>query len=216
MSLALLAPDADAGGVVWELAGARVVLDEVNDLLERRHYLGPIRSGGRLIVTGRADGVLVAAQVWRFPTSRHLPFDGTWLELSRWVLTPEAGPNAGSRMHAAAVRAFRDVTPAPTTLVSYSDPSAGHTGALYRACNWLWAPTWHRLRPPPTGHGEWTAGKAQAVKDRWIFPVRRDRGRAGVVAVSDRAAVRSYLASDEWRTVTRRWRAAVDLERAAA
>ena len=36
-----------------------------------------------------------------------------------------------------------------STVVSYSDPSAGHTGSLYRACNWIWAPTWLRLRPPP-------------------------------------------------------------------
>ena len=62
---------------------------------------------------------------------------------------------------------------------------AGHTGALYRACNWLWAPTWHRLRPPPTGNGAWTAEAGQSVKDRWVFPLAPDDDRAQVLAVKD-------------------------------
>jgi hypothetical protein len=78
-----------------------------------------------------------------------------------------------------------------TTVVSYSDPSQGHTGALYRACGWLWAPTWHRLRPPPTGNGAWTEGKQQAVKDRWIFPLKPDDRRASVLPVSDTAVIKA-------------------------
>lgn len=155
-----------------------ISLAEANDLLARAHYLGPTRHAA--VVRGQlAAGELVALQTWRKPAARHLPADGSWLELSRWCLTPAAGPNAGSRMHADTVRWLRHNRPDVTTLVSYSDPAAGHTGALYRACNWLWAPTWHRLRPPPTGHGNWTAARpAEGVKDRWVFPVRADARRA--------------------------------------
>src|SRR5215211_1251558 len=163
--------DAPPGEVVWTPAE----VDEVNPLLATRHYLGPI-GGGRHVLAGFLDGLPVAAMVWRQPTARYLPPDGSWLELSRWCLTPEAGPNAGSRMHAYAVRYLKARDQSVTTLISYSDPAAGHTGALYKACNWYWAPTWHRLRPPPSGNGSW-AGERQEVKDRWAFNVRRDLRR---------------------------------------
>lgn len=130
---------------------------------------------------GVIDGTCVAAQVWRWPTARQLPSDGTWLELSRWCLTPEGGKNLGSRQHGRFVRWLRAHDPAVTTLVSYSDPSVGHTGALYRACNWIWAPTHHRLRLElgdggySSKHGAWSQhDEAEEVKDRWVFPVRHD------------------------------------------
>lgn len=167
--------------------------DELNPLLARAHYLGPLDSA-QLIFVGVVDREVVAGQVWRTPTTRHLPPDGSWLELSRWCLTPQAGENAGSRFHREAVRLLRGLTGA-TTLVSHSDPSVGHTGALYRACNWLWSPTWLRLRPPPSGHGAWRPGEPQAIKDRWIFPLRRDPARAEVCAVRDAAAIRAWLAT---------------------
>lgn len=173
----------------------RCSLAEANELLAEAHYLGPMTTGRfELCVGGWRGGALVACQVWRRPTARHLPNDGTWLELSRWCLTPEAGANAGSRQHGWVARWLRGARPAVTTLVSYSDPSRGHSGALYRACNWRWAPTWHRLRPPPSGHGAWTPGQRQEVKDRWVFDLRPDPARAAILAVSDEAAVRHYEA----------------------
>lgn len=157
--------------------------------LNANHYLGAMKSGARVCICGRVSGDLVACMIWRAPTNRHLPSDGSWLELSRWCLTPQAGLNAGSRMHKAAVRLVRVSHPAVTTLVSYSDPGQGHTGSLYRACNWLWAPTWHRLRPPPTGNGTWGSDKTQNVKDRWVFPLRPDPARADRLAVKDNGAI---------------------------
>ena len=179
----------DRSDILWEV-GSEV---DADPLLSRHHYLGPIGSGGsELIVIGSRSGVIVAAQVWRRPTARHLPYDGTWLELSRWCLTPAAGEDAGSRQHKYALRLIKARLPEVTTLVSYSDPSHGHTGALYRACNWQWAPTWHRLRTPPTGNGSWTTGVPQAVKDRWIFPVSPDPHRAAVLHIEDEAAIRFW------------------------
>jgi hypothetical protein len=164
---------------------------DINPLLEREHYLGPLKSGW-LILVGETSGRVTCGQVWRKPTSRNLPADGSWLELSRWVLTPAAGLNAGSRFHAAAVRFLREKLPGVTTLVSYSDPSVGHTGSLYAACNWVWCPTWHRLRPPPTGGGQWSDGVTQAPKDRWVFAVQADKQREDLLSVSDSGALRSW------------------------
>ena len=153
-----------------------------NEILRAHHYLGPTTRG---VAYQDEVGVLVFAN----PSSRRLP-QQRWLELIRWCITDRT-PNAGSsqwrRVHAWLLTQYPDAT----TVVSYSDPSAGHTGALYRACNWLWAPTWHRLRTPPSGNGSWNHGKTQqAVKDRWVFPLRPDAEREALLAVQDSSIVK--------------------------
>lgn len=150
-------------------------------ILAEKHYLGSVKRG---MAWSDEFGVIVVAA----PTARHVPQG--WLELVRWCITNRE-KNSGSRQWAAFVRALRKVNPA-TTIVSYSDPAAGHTGALYRACNWWWAPTWHRLRPPPTGNGSWTAGESESVKDRWIFPLRPDPERAARLMCSDASVLKRH------------------------
>lgn len=155
----------------------------VAHFLDERHYLGAARRG---IAWSDVDGVLVLAK----PTSRRLPHE-RWLELTRWCLVGEQ--NGGSRQWAQVRRWIRDEMPHITTIVSYSDPSVGHDGALYRACGWLWAPTWHRLRPPPTGQGAWTAGgRIEAPKDRWVDVLTPDPGRERLLAANDDACARRF------------------------
>ena len=78
------------------------------------------------------------------------------------------------------------------------EPASGNrerfrfAGALYRACNWWWAPTWHRLRPPPTGNGTWSEGRQEAVKDRWVFPLAPDAERAAILRAQDEAILRKW------------------------
>ena len=176
-----------AGGVMW------VPVSHVAPFLASRHYLGPARRGR---AWSDEFGVLVLAS----PTSRRLPTDGTWLELTRWCLL--GAKNGGSQQWSRVVPALLGEDAAVTTIVSYSDPSQGHTGALYRACNWVWAPTWHRLRTPPTGNGSWAGGKPQAAKDRWVYPIRRDARRAVLLAVQDESLRRrgcpSYQEPKRW------------------
>lgn len=153
---------------------------EVADFLTANHYLGSCMRG---VAWSDEFGVLILAK----PTARHLPQDNTWLELARWCLV--GMKNGGSRQWADVRRFLLISAPEVTTIVSYSDPSVGHTGSLYRACGWEWAPTWHRLRPPPTGNGNWGSGP-QAVKDRWVYKLRHDDRRNGILAVKDSAASR--------------------------
>lgn len=158
----------------------------VGEFLARNHYLGPVARG---FAWSDEYGVLVLAK----PTSRRLPQDGTWLELVRWCLV--GVPNGGSRQWSAVRRVLLAEFPQVTTVVSYSDPSQGHTGSLYKACSWNWRPTWHRLRPPPTGNGSWGNGEQQSVKDRWVCQLRRDARRNQILSVKDDALQRRQTAA---------------------
>jgi hypothetical protein len=153
-----------------------VPVQTVADYLNAKHYLGAARRG---VAWSDEYGVIVVAA----PTSRRLPTD--WLEITRWCI--EGKPNSGSIQYSALRKAFEGET---TTIVSYSDPSVGHTGALYRACGFGWAPTWHRLRTPPTGNGQWTADKVQSVKDRWVDPLAPDSRRLAILQVNDSSLMR--------------------------
>ena len=145
------------------------------------------------VITSRliSAGIATAAQevafslepVFANPSSRRLP-QQRWLELIRWCLVGHA-KNEGSYQWSQVAAWLKFNRPAVTTIVSYSDPSVGHTGALYKASNWIWAPTWHRLRPPPTGNGNWSDRKTESVKDRWIYPLRADAEREAMLQVQD-------------------------------
>lgn len=165
------------------MGGMFVPVQTVSEFLRELHYLGPSRRG---IAWSDDYGVMVLAP----PTSRRLPHD--WLEITRWCIQSD-DPNAGSRQYAAVRRQLNT-----TTVVSYSDPGVGHTGALYRACGFLWAPTWLRLREPPSGNGQWVEGGRQSVKDRWVDPLRPDPRRQELLRVKDAAIVRRMPWAD-WR-----------------
>lgn len=163
----------------------------VNPILRERHYLGATNAG---FAWRDEFGIAVFAE----PRGRHIP--AGWLELVRWCLRGK--PGDGSQQWARIARWFRQHRRDVTTIVSYSDPAQGHTGALYRACGWLWAPTWHRLFPPPTGNGEWLEGEPQSVKDRWVFPLAPDAVRAAALAVKDTRIARMPWAEyrePKWR-----------------
>jgi hypothetical protein len=154
-------------------------VSEVNGVLASSHYLGPIDRG-----FAWSDEYGVA--VFSSPVSRRLP-SVRWLELRRWCLYGVR--NGGSRQWSRIVAWLRSDHPVITTVISYSDPSVGHTGAVYKACGWKWRPTWHRLRPPPSGNGRWSS-KQESVKDRWMFPLRADAERESLLAVKDEAICR--------------------------
>jgi hypothetical protein len=173
--------------VTLALFAGEVSPSAVADVLDAHHYLGRT---GRGWAWSDARGVVVLGP----PTSRMLPRD--WLELSRWCLI--GGKNDGSQQWADLRRHILATRPDVTTVVSYSDPSAGHDGALYRACGWVWAPTWHRLRPPPTQGGSWDGVRVQATKDRWAALLRPDERRAKHLRVNDKS-IMSRFPWLEWR-----------------
>lgn len=175
-------------GGLFEPQSPIVTVSEVAYVLDSNHYLGAARRG---FAWSDEFGVMVLGS----PASRSLPHD-RWIELTRWCLN--GTKNGGSQQWARVWRWLYENRPDITTVVSYSDPGVGHTGALYRACNWLWAPTWLRLRPPPSGNGSWQKGKVEAVKDRWVFPLRADDEREGILQVND-TALKKRMPEAEYR-----------------
>jgi len=148
----------------------------VRGILTDHHYLGPINRG----VAWRDEfGCIIIGA----PTARLIPT--TWVELIRWCLVRNR-KNDGSKQWAVFVKALKQHRPELTTIVSYSDPVYGHNGALYRACNWWWAPTWHRIEPCPSGNGSWSNGTVLSPKDRWIYALRRDKTRAELINAKSR------------------------------
>lgn len=150
-----------------------------SDILDAKHYLGSRKAA---LTYEDEFGVLK----FDAPTARRLPQE--WLELVRWCIV--GGPNDGSRQWSRVAEWLLSKSQA-TTVVSYSDPSVGHDGALYRACGWLWAPTWHRLRPPPSGNGQWTPGQISSVKDRWVYLLREDPTRERRLQLGDKSAFKA-------------------------
>ena len=166
---------------------------DVAHILAEHHYLGAI---GRGIAWKDEAGVLVFVN----PSSRNLP--PHWFELARWCITSDER-NAGSRQWARVAEHLKTHCPNVSTVVSYSDPSRGHSGSLYRACGWLWAPTWHRLRPPPSGAGSWDGEIQQCVKDRWVYLLSPDPDRQAILSISDESLAKrmpwvSY-SEPEWK-----------------
>jgi hypothetical protein len=102
------------------------------------HYIG--RWPGVCVLTlalkrvDAAIGVVVFALPPRETARRYGAV--TW-ELARLWVDDRIPANAESYVIGRAIRYVRARHPEVGMLVSYADPSAGHTGAIYKATNWL-------------------------------------------------------------------------------
>jgi hypothetical protein len=102
-----------------------------------RHYLKkrPAVTVLTLIVEvdGRAKGMVLFSLPPRETAQR---YGGETWELARLFLDDDVPANAESWAISQSVRFIKKEHPSVRVLVSYADPSAGHSGAIYRAANW--------------------------------------------------------------------------------
>jgi hypothetical protein len=116
------------------------------------------------------DGLYYGVGIWSLPIARALPQDGTWMELRRLAIAPDAPKNTASRMLRVMAMLVRRARPAAMRLVSYQDTEA-HTGGIYRAAGWTMTDTsdsnttwtWSG-RPRPKAQSD-------APKVRWEKPL---------------------------------------------
>ena len=71
------------------------------------------------------------------PTQTAVRYGGAAWELARLWVSDEVPQNAESYFMGAAIRYVKNNFKNIRFLVTYADPSAGHSGAIYRATNWI-------------------------------------------------------------------------------
>lgn len=94
---------------------------------------GPVWSKACFAAT--FEGMAYGVAVWSKPVARNLPQDGTWLELRRLAISPDAPRNTASRMLAIMARLLKRERPLVVVLCSYQDTEV-HTGCIYKAAGW--------------------------------------------------------------------------------
>ena len=112
-------------------------------LCERHHYLGSYPGGGLLNFGIFADHALVGVAVFAAgPYNVHRYFKdanrGQVIALSRFWLADCCGRNSESRILGVICRMLRRWQNTARAIVAYSDPMAGHDGAIYRAAGFLY------------------------------------------------------------------------------
>jgi hypothetical protein len=109
------------------------------DHLVRAHYLhrwpGVVTAILALLNGSRPIGVIVFALPPREIFTRY-GVSEAW-ELARLFIEDSTPKNTETWFVARAIRWIRNNRPAVQLLISYADPSANHTGIIYRAGNWI-------------------------------------------------------------------------------
>lgn len=111
---------------------------DVDDML-RAHYLRKRPAVVVLAMMMFCDAFAVGCITYSLPpreTSKRLGGRVVW-EMSRLWIAPDVPTNAESWLIAKSVAHIKASRPDVAMLVTYADPSAGHTGTIYRAANWL-------------------------------------------------------------------------------
>lgn len=108
----------------------------VQDMI-KRHYLGRWPGVVSLVLGLKHKGVFVGVLVFALPPRETEKRYGckTW-ELARLWVDDKMPKNTETYFIARAVDYIKGFRPDVKMLVSYADPSAGHSGTIYKAANW--------------------------------------------------------------------------------
>lgn len=111
----------------------KISIKMANKLLDKYHYLSGCGRGG-ICYGAFLDGELVAVCTFSSLVRQNLPFDRkTSRELSRFCIHPKyQKKNFGSWLISRIIKILPNNI---RTVLSYSDSTFNHIGALYRACN---------------------------------------------------------------------------------
>ncbi len=113
-----------------------VTKDAANAMI-RRHYLGRWPGVCVLRLALKKQDVLLGVIVFALPPRETAKrYGGATWELARLWVDDSVPQNAETYLIARAIRHIKSVYPAVKVLVSYADPSAGHSGMIYKAANW--------------------------------------------------------------------------------
>ena len=107
------------------------------DAMIRAHYIGKWPGVCVLILGLLRDENLIGVIVYALPPRETSKRYGchVW-ELARLWIRDDVPANAETYLIAQSVKYIKKNRPEVDCLVSYADPSAGHSGTIYKAANW--------------------------------------------------------------------------------
>lgn len=118
----------------------RAVPCSVRDVDEfvRVHYLGK-RPGVVVLAMMMLHDVLAVGMIIYAlpPPEAAVRYGGATWEMARLWIADEVPRNGESWLIAQSVKYIRRERPDVTMLVTYADPSVGHSGTIYKASNWV-------------------------------------------------------------------------------
>lgn len=132
-------PDGPTFDKVWRAACTVGPISRADaDSMIKQHYLGRWPGVCVCLLALRRGGKALGVIVFALPPRETMKRYGgeTW-ELARLWIEETVPTNAETFLIARGVRFIRQNHPAVKVLVSYADPSVGHTGTIYRAANWV-------------------------------------------------------------------------------
>ena len=107
------------------------------DSMIKAHYLGKWPGVCVCTLGLWLDDALVGTSVFALPpTQANVRYGGETWELARLWISDNIPCNAESWMIAQSIRHVASSHPKVAYLLSYADPSVGHSGGIYRASNW--------------------------------------------------------------------------------
>lgn len=116
----------------------------------KRHYLGKIALGCKYTVVLSVNGIIKGVAQYGEPVGTKVKAKyNVDLELKRFVLSPSCPKNTGSWFMAKAYK----LLPKRSVVISYADPSQGHEGVLYKACNYKYIGKQQYATPYLVGKG---------------------------------------------------------------
>lgn len=165
------------------------------------------------------DQVLAGVCTYGIPASPEVrlacgaEFRWRTIELNRLFIHEWAGRNSESYLLGQSFRWLRERHPEYCVLVSYADTAQGHTGAIYRATNWLYTGTSDQERKTPrfdivmpgdSRHSRQITrnGGSQAAYAAGGVRVPRSTKHRYVMFIGDRRTRRAAKQALRWPVVT--------------
>lgn len=112
--------------------------DAVDSMIRKNHYLHSWPGVVTAVFAMEAEGDVVGVCVYALPPIQTaIRYGGPVWELARLWIEDSQGKNSESWFIAQTVKSIERRRVGLLALVSYADPSVGHTGTIYRAANWL-------------------------------------------------------------------------------
>lgn len=114
----------------------KVSITEI-DVFIKSHYLGKRPAICLLCLAMIRGGIKIGGITYSAPPREaDKRYGGVTWELSRLFLLDEVPKNAETWLIAQSIKYIKKNYPNVFMLLSYADPSAGHSGTIYKAANW--------------------------------------------------------------------------------